>query len=519
MAEELVGCEVPRIWTPPLRPLTRQTSLGFELADFAEFIGVRLVPWQRWLFVHGLELQPDYVAADPDPLFRFDTVVVIVSRQNGKTEAIKIKKLWRMFMDGARDTLATAQDLGNAEKTWRQAVELVEGNPELAAMIANVNLRNGHKSLQLRNLAQYLVRASNSSPRGWSIDDLDLDELMKHHTWEAWAAAAPTTLARPRSQIWGWSSAGDARSTVLWHLRASAMRGANGVDPDELQWFSDAVNQGGVPAEVDGEDVEFGDSLALFEWSAHPSAALHDRQGRAQANPSLGHGFLTERKLAGLIRSTPSTWVARQEFMCQWRPTASGGPFPDGHWAQGIDADSQIAPDVPVFACVEVSHDRSNAYVLVAGARADGHVHVEVATRRAGTDWVAPWFREREGRFAAVTLQAKGAPSSSLAEPLAEAGVKVAEWGGADLARACGLLWDLVHVDEDQPSKRRLYHLPQPVLDVPASTAVTRPLGDAWVIDRRRSEVDAAPLMGAAGAVWLASQYKPKAKPGRLDWL
>lgn len=527
MAPELLGSETPRIWTPPLRPLTPETSLGFEVIKFAEdpgLLNMRLVPWEKWLFIHGLELDLAYTTRDPEPQFRFDTVIVIVSRQNGKTECIKVKKLWRMFLDGARDTLATAQDLGNAEKTWRQAVELAKGSPDLAELIEHIDRTNGQKSLRLTNLAQYLVRAMTSSPRGWSIDDLDLDELLRHKSWDAWAAAAPTTLARPRSQIWGWSSAGDAASIVLWQLRAAAMQTANGVDTDELEWFTRAVNMQPA-AEMEGEELEFGDSLALFEWSAHPKAALNDPVGRAQANPSLGHGFLTARKLAGLIRSTPSEWVARQEYLCQWRPTAAGGPFPEGSWEAGIDNDSDVSDESPLAVCVDTSHDGGWTSIAVAGYRSDGHVHAQVIERRAGMEWVLPWLispeRATRPRWGAVTWQLSGAPVSALTDKLNESDLPVMEWAGPDLARAHATAYELVRLpvmpsqqgpapDGADQAKKRVFHLPQPVLDVPASTALTKPLGDGWALDRRKSPVDCAPLVSFVGAVWALGRIKPE---------
>jgi hypothetical protein len=94
VSPEVVGREVPRLWVPPLRELTPDTSFGFECIRFGEeLLGLDLAPWQRWLLIHGLELAAGHTTHDPNPLFRFDVVVVIVSRQNGKTELIKVKKL------------------------------------------------------------------------------------------------------------------------------------------------------------------------------------------------------------------------------------------------------------------------------------------------------------------------------------------------------------------------------------------------------------------------------------------
>ena len=84
------GCETPRIFTPPLRELTPETSLGFSVIDFsADVVGVELLPWQRWLLVHALEILPDRS-------FRFRNVVVLVARQNGKSTLAQILSLWFM---------------------------------------------------------------------------------------------------------------------------------------------------------------------------------------------------------------------------------------------------------------------------------------------------------------------------------------------------------------------------------------------------------------------------------------
>lgn len=50
------GKTEPRLWTPPLRKLTQETSLGFAFCSFCDALGVTLLPWQKWLAVHALEI-------------------------------------------------------------------------------------------------------------------------------------------------------------------------------------------------------------------------------------------------------------------------------------------------------------------------------------------------------------------------------------------------------------------------------------------------------------------------------
>ncbi|MFT9821221.1 hypothetical protein, partial [Lysinibacillus sp. NPDC056185] len=174
------------------------------------------------------------------------------------------------------------------------------------------------------------------------------------------------------------------------------------------------------------------------------------------------------------------------------------GPFPPGTWDAGTDPESQIA-DEKVRACVDVSFDRTRGHVAFAGRREDGVPHVEIVASRAGTDWIVPWLTERKALISAVTAQTNGAPVSSLIDQIREAGLTVEDWAGPDLGRGTGNFYDLVR-------SNGLRHLPQPVLDVAAATAVTRPAGDAWLWDRKKSATDIAPLVAATGAVWLLNR-------------
>ena len=115
----LVGSEVPRIWTRPLRELTPETSLGYSVIEFAEkFLFIELFPWQKWLLIHALELRPN-------GRLRFRNIIVLVARQNGKSTLSIVLSLWAMYVFGTKTILGTAQDLDTAEELWQTAVDLV----------------------------------------------------------------------------------------------------------------------------------------------------------------------------------------------------------------------------------------------------------------------------------------------------------------------------------------------------------------------------------------------------------
>jgi hypothetical protein len=495
------GVEEPRIYTPPLRPLTPDTSLGFSVIEFAEqVLELDLLPWQRWLLVHMLELLPDGT-------LRFRTVVILMARQNGKSTLSQVVALWFMYVYGVALVIGTAQDLDVAEEIWQGAVDLVEETPELDALKDNVVRVNGKKALVLTTGERYKVKAANRrAGRGLSGDVILLDELREHQSWDAWGAITKTTMARAQALVLAMSNAGDATSVVLRYLRLMAHAALG--DPDGLNQDDDTL--GDTPEEVALEDDD--DTLALFEWSAPPGCGIRDRDGWAQANPSLGY-TITERTIAAAARTDPE-WIFRTEVLCQWSEGTLEGPFPPGSWEACADEDSARAPGAPIALCVDVSWDRATSYVALASTRPDGLYHVEVIARRAGTDWVVPWLtsqeRSEEVRSAPVAIQAKGSPASSLLGPLEDAGVHLVEWGGAALGAATGAFYDRVRaaVGEGEATTA-LRHRNQPVLNLATATAATRPVGDAWLWDRRRSPTDVSPLIACTGALWCLSSAMP----------
>jgi hypothetical protein len=503
---ELLGKEKPRIFTPPLRKLTTATTQGPEFIKFAEeVVKVHLFPWQRWLAIHALELLPTGG-------FRFRKVFVLVGRQNGKSLFLQLLSLWRMYLDGADLILGTAQDRSVAAEQWLGAVEIAENIPELASEFGRDPVKTrGFENFTLSTGETYKIAASNRrAGRGKTVSLLLLDELREHQTWDAWSAVSKTTNARRKGQIWAVSNAGDASSIVLRHFRRLAHLALG--DPDGIN-IDPVSGKSLAPVLPEGieEDETADDTLGIFEWSAPPGCSIWDKNGWTQANPSLGYGDLTERAVASDAHSDPE-WVFREEVLCQWSSTTSEGAFPNGAWQQGTDEDSRIADGQPVAACIDVSWDRSTAHIAFAGYRDDGKIHVEIVASRAGTDWVIPWLTspDRKRGYLAVAWQDKGAPVGSLSQGFKDADLPVLPWVGAELTRGTGQFYDLVRkvVPEGEGEQSKgwnppeIFHRSQPILDVPVNTAVTKPLGDAWVWDRAKSPVDAAPLVAATGAVW-----------------
>lgn len=500
------GSTEPRIYTPENRELTSDTSLGFAVIDFAQdVLGIELLPWQKWLFIHALEVEGDLSG---DWQFRYRTVLILVARQQGKTMMSEILALFFLYALGVNLIIGTSTNLDAAEEVWDGVVDIAESNEELAAEIEDVKRSSGRKTITLSGRRRYRITAANrKGARGKSGDLILLDELREHQDFSAWSAVTKTTMARPNALVWCMSNAGDGSSVVLRNLRMKAH--AKIGDPD-------GINSSSKNLAIDELEELDDDTLGIFEWSAHQNAVITDREEWALANPSLGYGFVTERSIASSCATDPPEEF-KTECLCQWVTTTITPPFPIGAWEKGTDKDSTIAVDSPLWFGVDISDDRNRSSISVCGLRGDGNYHVELIEYRAGVGWLQQWFAERvqDYRGMKVALQAKGAPVSSFADIIgAVDGVEIIPCQGKDVAGWCGMMWDSVAAcdPESKSDSKKVMHRPQPALDLAANIAATRPLGDgAWAWDRRKSMEDISPLVAATMALGAAtSRQVPK---------
>ena len=503
------GSTEPRIFTPPLRELTPETSLGFAVIEFAmDVLDVRLLPAQEWLFIHALEIIGDF---DTGWYFRFRTVLVLMARQQGKTMMSEILALFFLYALGVQLIIGTSTNLDAAEEVWDGVVDIAETNEELAEEIEDIKRSSGRKTITLSGRRRYRIAAANrKGARGKSGDLILLDELREHQDFSAWSAVTKTTMARPNAIVWCMSNAGDGSSVVLRNLRMKAHKKLG--DPD-------GINRDAGNTMIQYEELEDfdDDTLGLFEWSAHPDAVITDRDEWALANPSLGYGFVTERSLASACATDPPDEF-KTECLCQWVTSTVTPPFPVDSWDAGKDENSTIAKDSPLWWGVDVSSDRAHASIAVCGMRPDGAWHIELVEYRSGTGWLVKWFQNAAPNYSGmkVALQSKGAPIGSMMDVIgAIEGIEIIECKGKDVAGWCGRMYDAVASStETDIDAVPVYHITQPALDLAANIAATRPLGDgAWAWDRNKSMEDISPLVAVTMALGSATQVevgKPK---------
>lgn len=505
--QKLFGKTEARIFTPPLGELTPETTLGFQVIDFAEqILGITLRPWQKWFFIHALELDPDTGYTD----FRFRQVLLLVGRQNGKTLVMVILGLWRLFIDGCSEIVTAAQDLSVAENTLADAFKLAKSNEilnewlpwrmERGEYVPYMRTANGSNQLELAyapvpealdvfgSMPKWVVVATNrGGGRSHSAELAMLDELREHRNFDSWDAITPTTIERHRGQVYGFSNAGDAQSVVLRKMRNICLREIDRGQTDQSQ-------------------------LAIFEWSAPDGCDIFDPEGWAQANPSLGYGARTGKTMATLARAAVDPEALdedgeavdensfRTEYLCQWVTTLEQGKIDSTTWEELLDPDSRRASDSPVEVAVDVDVDGRSASIAIAATREDGRVHVEVIAQRQGYHWVIPWLKKRLRRdwfSGTVGIQAKGSPSATLARMISrEEDLTVRQWQGTDMSSSTTSYFAAI-------MSSQIMHRGQPGLTAAALGIRDKRAGDVFIWSREDSTAPASAFIATNIAWWM----------------
>jgi hypothetical protein len=499
----ILGRAEPRLWTPPLRELTPETSYGFDVIAFARDVLVRpLDPWQEWLVIHACELLPD---GRP----RFRRLLVLVARQNGKTELLVVLTLFWLWVDRVAMVLGTSTKLDYAAESWRKACRLARRHlaDEIPAK-GGIRRANGEQVLwradpseeDLDEGSRYKIAASNEEGgRSLTIDRLVLDELRQHHDYSAWDASVPAMNAVPDAQVWAISNAGSVKSVVLNDLRSSA-----------LEFI-----------ELDEGDPRLG----LFEWSAPEGASPLDLLALAQANPNLGYRIDPEA-LLGEARTAVAKGGAklagfRTENMCQTVSQLDPAIDPDA-WVRCLDPGTLDDVRTRLALCADVSIDEQHATLAAAAVLPDGRTRVEVLAAWSGADAVTSLRRELPGWVLKVKPRRfgwfPGGPAAAVAgeirakrrvdgRPFPPASCEVEEITG-DVSAACMGLASLV-------ASHQVAHSDDPLLNAHTKAAEKLVAGDRWRFTRRGTgHVDAA--YAAAGAVHLARLLPPSAGRQRL---
>lgn len=480
MSDVVLGKTSPRLWTRPLRPLTRATSYGYEVIDFAESIGCPLYEWQRWLVVHIGELLED---GRP----RFQKVLILVGRQNGKTTLLAILVLYWLFKASAEQQiekiLGTSTSREYAKGAQKKAVWLAED----AGFEFTWRRTIGEETIEVGRKEYAIAAANRRGGRGQTLDRLIIDELREHSSWEAIDAAEPAMSKRPKAQQFMITSQGDDSSIVLDSYRKEAIKFIETGEGDYR--------------------------LGLFEWSAPEGSDPEDAVALAQANPVMGRpdGIPTDDllRLAKSAKEDPQRLIGyKTERMNMRVPHLDPAIDPD-KWARcHVDGSLEALRD-RVALCLDVSVDGRHA-TLVAAAMDGPKARVEVIKAWEGPGTTRDLRAQLPGLIKKANPRVFGwFPNGGAAAVAADINfpgdrTKIEAIRG-DITAACMGFSDLV-------TGEMILHRNDPLLNMQVNSAERMWQGDSWRFIRRgASSVDA--VYAAAGAVHLARTLPPPKPP------
>lgn len=377
---------LPRIFTPPLRDLSEPgATWGHDFAWFCDAI-LRdpLSDFQEWLGIHCLEVLTEEKAREfamleddpakelekvarlyappkvkggravPNGMLRFTYVLILISRQNGKTDFVKKLIKYFFFRRRVPEIMAAAQTLNKAIDLWNEILLEIELDPVLSRSLGRVDHSKGGQALWSKDRRRRYrpVGIDENAGRGDTNDLLYIDELRTQKTEVGVNSLEATTTVPDNGLIVATSNAGSDHSVVLRAVRERAMKPIR-----EGTW---------------GET-----RIAIFEWSADPSRDIDDVEGWREGNPDLNHGRITIATLKG-FRQGKSDAAFRTEHLCQWVDELDEEKFVPVLSPAEIGA--MTVSDVRRTElsgwrlCVDASPERDVCSVAVAGRRSDGAV-------------------------------------------------------------------------------------------------------------------------------------------------
>jgi hypothetical protein len=470
---DLIGSTLPRIGTQPLRKLTEETSRGFLVIRWIQDVKkMRLMPFQIEFLVRALEIHED-------GSYRFKIIVLLMGRQNGKTDVIRSLLEWKMLFDGecGQQIINTSTTFKYARRAWKEGAKDAEG--VLKGLFKKPREANGSESLETLGGSEWTCAATNKDAgRSLAIGTVFCDEILSHEDWECWGALEATTTAVENSQIYAASTGAVSKSVVLKSLRELAMDAIENPTADN-------------------------DSILLLEWSAAEGRDIDDREGWQESNPALGYR-ITEKTLISAMGSSDNA-TFRVERLCQ-SVTSLRAAISESSWDACLDKQTDLKTmGRPIALVVDPSLDGQHVSAVMAATTPEGVTRVELVGVWSGTQALSEAVAGvAELLMNVPNIQAKGYFASG---PGAAIETDLLAMGFEPIDHVTAVCQELV----SQVASRKVVHAGQETLSAHILSAEKKKVGDGFRFDRPEGEnvsyVDGA--YATAGALKLSRTLKP----------
>jgi phage terminase large subunit-like protein len=402
-------------------------------------------------------------------------VVISIPRQVGKTFLVGWVVFSLCLLFPGLTVIWTAHRLRTAAETFA-SMEAMTRRRKVAVHIRSVVRGSGDEAIVFRNGSRILFGARERGfGRGFTLVDVLVFDEAQILTDNAIDDMVPATNQAPNPLLLftGTPPKVSDAGEVFRDKRARALSGQS-------------------------------DDMAYIEFSADEDADPDDREQWAKANPSYPRRTPELAMLRMRENLTDESFM--REALGIWDSTGGSRVIDAESWKVVADQASMAVDRLALG--ISVAPDRSVASVALGGFRFDGLGHVELDEHRSGTGWVVPWVKARCERntIRAVVIDAMS-PATSLLEEFTKAKIKVTVTTGGEYASACGQFFDGV-------MNAGFRHTDQPQVNVALSVVGKRPLGSAWVWNKKKTDADITPVDAETLALWGAQSGQVK-KPTR----
>lgn len=480
----LLGSQRPRLSSIP-PGCTEDSDLGFAAIRLAEYAGLVLDDWQRWVLSLAMSERDDlrWVAS---------RVGLVVPRQNGKGSVLEARELAGLFLlADERELVHTAHELKTSGKHFVRMEKLIKGVPELDARVKRYNHTNGKEAIELHaddcpqqgadrpcpcvggKVINFISR-SKGSGRGFSGDLVVIDEAYDV-PGKVTEALVPVISARDNPQIWYTTSSADddAPARVIRRIRERALRGE-------------------------------AERLLYAEWSVPADADPDDRRNWAIANPALGIRMRVETIEDERTGGEFDEAGFKKERLGVWGETSGEAVISMGTWSARTEHDPEFVAAPPFAFALEVDSAGTRASLGAASRRPDGLWHVELVKAEAHTDWIVEACKTLQLRNRGAPIVVRSARPGGAAptvKALEAAGVSLVKATLRDMEQACSRFEAAVLDDE-------LRHLDDPILAAAVTAGVKQEREDgAWIFDAPNTETDITPLRAVVMALHGLQQH------------